>query len=275
MYLEGSSHKVYLVPTGIVIPEYNRNFTIEIEFRFVEANNKRYLCLCPNTTFDEATGTATHSGDVCIRYDQTNESSNGFDSAKRKGDYTAEQGAAINDARDNFEFVTYQFHFVNRKLDSATITSGDKKLEVTPQSALLATEFSFMLGTSSGGPNVKVLIDHITVISGDAAAANGTLVWPEGKTGENVLVTPANVVKVKEENNNNNNGENNNNNEETGAANTESADTKAPETNAANTSDTAKAEEKGGCGGSIGFAAACVVALSAGAAATVKRKKKD
>jgi hypothetical protein len=273
LYLEGSSKKVYLVPTGIVIPEYNRHFTIEIEFKFVEANNKRYLCLCPNTTLDEATGLASHSGDICIRFDQTNEASNGFDSAKRKDGYSAEQGAAINDARDNFEFVTYQFHFVNRKLDSATITSGDKKLEVTPQSALLATDFSFMLGTSSGGNNVKVLIDHITVISGDATAANGTLVWPEGKTGENIIVTPASVVKVKEEKPKDTDTEAVETTDKTTETNGTQAGTDA--TNGTSSATTDKADDKGGCGSTVAFAAVSVVTLAVGAVAVARRKKQD
>ncbi|MBR4014340.1 MAG: hypothetical protein IKJ00_08630 [Clostridia bacterium] len=270
LYLEGTEGKVYLVPSGIVIPEYNRHFTIEIEFKFVEANNKRYLCLCPNTTLDEATGLATHSGDVCIRYDQTNESSNGFDSARRKDGYTAAQGAAINDARDNFEFVTYQFHFVNRKLDSATITSGENMIEVTPQSALLATDFAFMLGTNSGGPNVKVLIDHVTVIAGEAEDAKETLIWP-GEAGANVLITPTSVVKGADTTPDNNNNNTNDKTDDKKAD--ETTDTKATETTAEATESVA--EDKAGCGGSIGFAAASVVAIAAGAVATAKRKKED
>lgn len=267
LYLEGADGIAYLVPTGVVMPEYNRDFTIEIEFRFVEENAQRYLCLCPNTTLDETTGTASHSGDVCIRWDQTNESSNGFDSAKRKEEYTAEQGAAINDARDNFEFVTYQFHFVNRKLDAATISSGDTTIEVTPKNALLATDFSFMIGNNKGGNNVKVIIDHITVISGEAEYAKESLTW-SGDAGANVLVTPASAVKeVSSANKTDKPSKDKTEKKE----NEDTEDTKATET----TEVIDASVESKGCGSSIGFAAVSVVALAAGTVAVTKKKRKD
>ena len=131
-----------------------------------------------------------------------------------------------------------------------------------------------MLGTSSGGPNVKVLIDHVTVIAGDAEAAKGTLVWPEGKTGENVIVTPASVVKVKEE-------PKDTEANDTGAVDTNDSTTENNGTQATTdaeangTSSVTTDKADGGCGSTVTFAAVSVVTLAVGAVAVAKRKKED
>ena len=130
-----------------------------------------------------------------------------------------------------------------------------------------------MLGTSSGGNNVKVLIDHITVISGDATAANGTLVWPEGKTGENIIVTPASVVKVKEEKPKDTDTEAVETTDKTTENNGTQAGTDA--TNGTSSATTDKADDKGGCGSTVAFAAVSVVTLAVGAVAVARRKKQD
>jgi hypothetical protein len=143
-------------------------------------------------------GTASHSsGDICIRYDQTDSASKGFDSAKLKGGYTTDDAVAINDSRDNFEFVTYSFNFYDRALDSATITNGTTTIEVTPQTNISCnTLWGLMLGNkvNSDDPAVDVVIKEITVIAGEPTDYT-SLVWP-GEEGAIVKDTPASVLKT-------------------------------------------------------------------------------